>query len=71
MGMGVYYTTIDGDRLDWICARHYGAVTGFVERVLEVNPGLADLGCVYKAGVVIFLPEKPEPEVEKALRLWD
>lgn len=68
---GIYYTTSDGDRLDWICSEFYGAVTGFVERVLALNPGLADLGGVYDAGVVIFLPAKPEPDVGGMVRLWD
>lgn len=69
---GEWYVTVDGDRLDWICARHYGAVTGFVEAVLKANRGLADMGCVYKAGVMIWLPEKPSPDVErKSVRLWD
>lgn len=68
---GEYYTTIDGDRLDWICARHYGAVTGFVEEVLKANAGLADLGCVYDEGVRIFLPEKPAPIIKQSIKLWD
>lgn len=71
MAEGVFYTTVDGDRLDRICAAHYGAVTGFVERVLADNPGLAELGAVYVAGVVIFLPDKPAPVVERPARLWD
>ena len=68
---GVIYVTIDGDRLDWICSKHYGAASGFVERVLEANPGLADLGCVYDAGVQIFLPAKPAPVIRQPLKLWD
>lgn len=71
MMSGTYYTTVDGDRLDWICSRHYGAVTGFVEEVLKANYGLSDLGCVYDAGVVIFLPEKPAPRFNQPKKLWD
>ena len=68
---GVSYVTRDGDRLDKICASHYGAASGFLERVLLANFGLAELGPVYQAGVVIFLPQKPAPATPKTERLWD
>ncbi|WP_407081385.1 tail protein X [Klebsiella aerogenes] len=32
--MRVQYTTKDGDRLDKICARHYGKVNNTFEQVL-------------------------------------
>jgi phage tail protein X len=65
------YRTSDGDMLDWICWKHYPGQSGAVEKVLEANRGLADLGPVYEAGVEIVLPEiDPIPEV-KAVRLWD
>ena len=35
-------TAVDGDRLDLICWRHYGSLSGrVVETVLDANPGLA------------------------------
>ncbi|EFG1350078.1 phage tail protein, partial [Escherichia coli] len=40
--------------------------------VLEANPGLADLGPVYPAGVEIVLPDWVyEPEVKETFQLWD
>lgn len=65
------YQTRDGDMLDAICYRHYGRTTGTVEAVLEANPGLAALGPVFAAGVVITLPDIPDPEPETGIRLWD
>ena len=35
------YRTVEGDRLDRICQRHYGACRGVVEQVLAANPHLA------------------------------
>jgi phage tail protein X len=65
------YRTKDGDMLDAICQRHYGRTAGVVESVLEANPGLADLGPVLDAGVVIVLPELPAPEPDEGVSLWD
>ncbi len=71
--MPMIYQTRDGDMLDAICAAHYGwsdsgAVTVLV---LEANPGLADLGPIYGAGVLIMLPELDTPVEESSIQLWD
>jgi phage tail protein X len=63
------YRTSDGDMLDRICLKYYGQQSDAVEFVLENNPGLATLGPVFNAGVIILLPPmpiKPTPTV----RLW-
>lgn len=67
------YTTVQGDTLDMICWRHYGATAGVVEAVLAANRGLGALGAVYAAGVEILLPERPTvaPAVTVPVRLWD
>lgn len=65
------YLARDDDMLDWICHKHYGRTDGAVEAVLEANPGLADLGPAYTAGVLIKLPELPSAPAEKTIRLWD
>ena len=48
--------------------------TGFVERVLDINPGLADLGPILPAGTSVVFPIDP-PEVQRKERnvvhLWD
>lgn len=64
------YVTRDGDMLDWICWRHYGRSTGAVEAVAEANPGLADLGPVYAAGLTITLPDLPATAEIETVRLW-
>lgn len=63
---------IQGDMVDMICRREYGDESGFVEAVLDVNPGLAGIGPVLPAGTQVFLPEiTPEPEREPLVTLWD
>jgi phage tail protein X len=66
------YRTKDGDALDTICYRHYGASSGYVEAVLEANRGLATHGAVLPAGITILLPDLPElKSYQVTLRLWD
>ena len=70
--MAITYTTREGDMLDLVCYRHYGRQSGAVEVVLDANPGLADAGPVYPAGLNILLPDLPEPSAEERLiTLWD
>ena len=39
---------------------------------LEANPGLADLGPIYSAGLKIELPSLPDAEVTNdVIKLWD
>lgn len=64
--------SVDGDRLDWICRRHYGALfPGAVEAVLAANQGLAALGPVLPAGVEIEMPDLTPVVVAKPIALWD
>lgn len=63
------YRTIDGDMLDAICKVELGS-EAHVPAVLAANPGLANLGPVYEAGVLITLPEVYEPVATGQIRLW-
>lgn len=64
------YRTRDGDMLDAICKAHLGSEAQ-VPAVLELNPGLAALGPVYPAGLVITLPTLVvEPVKRGQVRLW-
>lgn len=66
------YRCIEGDILDRICWKFYGRTSGTVEAVLEANPGLADLGPVYSAGLKIELPSLPDAEAtNNVIKLWD
>ncbi|AWL12798.1 Baseplate protein X [Saliniradius amylolyticus] len=64
------YVTRDRERLDQICLRYYGPVTGMVERVLEHNRGLAQYGPVLPAGVSITLPPAPPKQADDNVTLW-
>ena len=61
--------TNDGDDLDAICLAELGS-EAHVPAVLAANPGLAALGPVYAAGVLITLPVLPAPVTAGQLRLW-
>ncbi|WP_321367913.1 tail protein X [uncultured Desulfuromusa sp.] len=70
--MAQIYRCQDGDMLDQICFAYYGYTSGAVEAVLEANPGLADLGTVYSAGLEINLPELAQnTTVTETIKLWD
>ena len=48
--------TQDGDMLDAICHRHYGAVSGALETVLAANPHLHPLPPQLPSNIEITLP---------------
>lgn len=62
-----------GDTVDLICNRHYGATSGITELVYQANPGLAELGAILPIGTSIELPDLPtQPAVTSTLvNLWD
>lgn len=68
--MSQRYRTKEGDVLDRVCWKHYGAQAGAVEAVLEANTNLAEHGEVLPAGLEIVLPDLVLPETEKLIRLW-
>lgn len=68
------YRTIDGDSADAICHRLLGRTAGAVEAMLDANPGLAALGPVLEAGLVLTLPPAlslAAPTPTRTVRLWD
>ena len=68
---GPHYRTRSGDVLDDICWRHYGQdAARQVPLVLAANPGLADQEPVLPSGIVIVLPDVPEPIETAVVRLW-
>lgn len=56
--------------LDAICHKYYKGREGALEAVLDVNPGLARLGCLLPAGTIIELPLL-ETVTKKSISLWD
>lgn len=63
------WRTKDGDVLDAVCRATLGS-EAYVPAVLAANPGLAALGPVYPAGVLITLPVLPAPVETGQVRLW-
>lgn len=70
--MPTTYTTRQGEMVDMVCRRAYGDETGYVEKVLDANPGLAGLGPVLPIMTKIVLPDLPKAAPEKKIiSLWD
>lgn len=67
------YRTIEGDSLDLICFKHYqGRQSGIVEQVLAANYRLSGQAAQLPAGLVINLPDIPQPKRDiKTISLWD
>ena len=66
----ITYVTKDGDVLDAICWKYYGSTTGVVEKVLEANRHLAELGSIFAAGVKIILPDLTLGTEAESVKLW-
>jgi len=66
----ITYITKDGDVLDAICFKYYGSTSGVVEKVLEANRHLAELGAVFAAGTKIVLPDLTPEEETESVKLW-
>jgi len=66
----ITYVTKDGDVLDAICWKYYGSTTGVVEKVLQANHHLAELGAIFSAGVKIALPDLAQEEETESVKLW-
>lgn len=61
-----------GDTVDLIAWRVYGTQDArVVERLLDANPGLADLGATLPAGTRVTLPELETQSELGGARLWD
>jgi len=60
------------DTVDAICWREYGRSSGIVEKVLEANPKLAELGVVLPMGTKVILPDIEAPQqIKQTIQLWD
>ena len=70
--MGRVYTTIQDEMVDAICRKIYGDESGYVELVLEANPGLAALSHRLPAGTRIALPDIDKAsDSQSVVALWD
>ena len=66
----ITYVTKDGDVLDAICWKYYGSTSGTVEKVLEANRHLAELGSIFAAGVKIILLDLTLGTETESVKLW-
>lgn len=57
--------------IDAICNTIYGDESGFVEMLLEANPGLAALSDPLPIGTVIMLPPEQIIKTREVVSLWD
>ncbi|WP_448786350.1 tail protein X [Brucella intermedia] len=70
--MGRVYTTIQGEMVDAICRKVYGDESGYVEQVMENNPGLAALPHRLPTGTKIRLPDLSQAgDRQSVISLWD
>lgn len=66
------YRTKDNEMLDTLCYRFYSTIQQTVEKVLEANPHLADLGSILPANTMIYFPDlTPAPTIYETIKLWD
>lgn len=62
-----------GDKLDQLLWRDAGLGPADWTRVLDANPGLADVGAVLPLGTVVIVPASPDtatPRVRPIIQLW-
>lgn len=65
-------TAIQNDTIDSICWRYYGRSAGVVEKVLEANSQLADIGVILPIGTSVILPDIDTPQqTRQTIQLWD
>lgn len=63
---------LQNDTVDAICWREYGRSSGVVEKVLEANSKLAELGPFLPMGTEVFLPDiETSQQIKQTIQLWD
>lgn len=67
----IYYLTKENEMLDYICWKHYGDSSGWVEAALKENPGLVDYGSFLPAGLKIKLPEIQKIPQKPVVKILD
>lgn len=63
-----------GDTLDLLLSRDAGLGPDHLTRILDANPGLADLGSILPLGTLITVPATTETTTTSTLaltQLWD
>ncbi|HFH0457513.1 TPA: tail protein X [Salmonella enterica subsp. enterica serovar Virchow] len=60
-----------GDTVDAICWRYFGATQGVTEEVYRINPGLAETGPLLRQGQAVILPDVTPTQEKTLIQLWD
>lgn len=63
-----------GDKLDLLLFREAGLSASHLTRVMEANPGLADLGPILPLGTIVIVPATAETSASRTrplIQLWD
>lgn len=63
-----------GDKLDLLLFRDAGLGPAHLTRVLDANPGLADLGPILPLGTIVIVPataDESASRVRPLIQLWD
>ncbi|WGO84679.1 tail protein X [Arsenophonus apicola] len=60
-----------GETLDALCFRTLGQTAGVVEKALDLNSGLAEMGTILAHGTLVELPDMIEQPKKLMLQLWD
>ncbi|EAS0523656.1 phage tail protein [Salmonella enterica] len=61
---------LEGDTVDLLCFRHYGATQGVTEKVLAANPGLSNR-VFLTPGQMVEMPEQVPEKRRESVQLWD
>ncbi|MDQ5989792.1 tail protein X [Providencia stuartii] len=64
-------TALQGETLDALCFRVLNQTAGVVEKALELNPRLADMGPILKHGTTVELPDITEQPQKALIQLRD
>ncbi|MEJ2003000.1 MAG: tail protein X [Maritimibacter sp.] len=65
---------LSGDKLDLLLFREAGLGPSDLTRVLDANPGLADLGPVLPPGTIVIVPATAHTSASRVrplIQLWD
>ncbi|EAV3689692.1 phage tail protein [Salmonella enterica] len=60
-----------GDTVDAICWRYFGATRGITEEVYRTNLDLAETGPVLSQGQAVILPDVAPAQEKILIQLWD
>ena len=65
------YRSKAADSVDAIAWKVYGRQDArLTEGIYDANPGLADHGPLLPAGLIIAIPDAPDPAPVQGVRLW-